>query len=98
LAPLCRRHREHAVLNEERGQLDILAFGTPAVVPAHQSKKLDMKTRVSIPNDVFAKTERLARRSKRSRGELFSAALSEYVARHESTDYAAHSAFNAAAT
>jgi metal-responsive CopG/Arc/MetJ family transcriptional regulator len=31
---------------------------------------------------VFAKAERLARRSKRSRSELFSAALSEYVARH----------------
>ncbi len=41
-----------------------------------------MKTAVSIPNEVFAKVERLARRSKRSRSELFSAALSEYVARH----------------
>jgi len=41
-----------------------------------------MKTAVSIPDDVFAKAERLARRSKRSRSELFSAALSEYVARH----------------
>lgn len=42
-----------------------------------------MKTRVSIPDDVFAKAERLARSSMRSRGELFSAALSEYVARHD---------------
>jgi metal-responsive CopG/Arc/MetJ family transcriptional regulator len=41
-----------------------------------------MKTAVSIPDEVFAKAERLARRSKRSRSELFSAALSEYVARH----------------
>jgi metal-responsive CopG/Arc/MetJ family transcriptional regulator len=41
-----------------------------------------MKTAVSIPNEVFAKAERLARRSNRSRSELFSAALSEYVARH----------------
>jgi predicted transcriptional regulator len=41
-----------------------------------------MKTAVSIPDKVFAKAERLARRSKRSRSELFSAALSEYVARH----------------
>jgi metal-responsive CopG/Arc/MetJ family transcriptional regulator len=41
-----------------------------------------MKTAVSIPDEVFEKAERLARRSKRSRSELFSAALSEYVARH----------------
>jgi metal-responsive CopG/Arc/MetJ family transcriptional regulator len=41
-----------------------------------------MKTAVSIPDEVFAKAERLARRSRRSRSELFSAALSEYVARH----------------
>jgi antitoxin MazE6 len=41
-----------------------------------------MKTAVSIPDEVFAKADRLARRSKRSRSELFSAALSEYLARH----------------
>ena len=41
-----------------------------------------MKTSVSIPDDVFEKVERLARRSKRSRSEVFSAALREYVARH----------------
>ena len=37
---------------------------------------------MSIPDEVFAKAERLARRGRRSRSELFSAALSEYVARH----------------
>jgi len=41
-----------------------------------------MKTAVSIPDDVFQKVERLARRAKRSRSEVFSAALREYVARH----------------
>jgi metal-responsive CopG/Arc/MetJ family transcriptional regulator len=41
-----------------------------------------MKTAVSIPDDVFDKIERLARRGKRSRSEVFSAALREYVARH----------------
>ncbi|MBV9496205.1 MAG: ribbon-helix-helix protein, CopG family [Acidobacteria bacterium] len=41
-----------------------------------------MKTAVSIPDDVFEKVERLARRSKRSRSDVFSAALREYVARH----------------
>jgi metal-responsive CopG/Arc/MetJ family transcriptional regulator len=41
-----------------------------------------MKTAVSIPDDVFEQVERLARRGKRSRSEVFSAALKEYVARH----------------
>jgi metal-responsive CopG/Arc/MetJ family transcriptional regulator len=41
-----------------------------------------MKTAVSIPNDVFENAERLARRMKKSRSELFSRALAEYVARH----------------
>src|SRR6266508_3166723 len=43
---------------------------------------LGMKTAVSIPDEVFAKIERLARRAGRSRSEVFSAALAEYVARH----------------
>ena len=41
-----------------------------------------MKTAVSIPDEVFEKVERLARRGRRSRSEVFSAALREYVARH----------------
>lgn len=41
-----------------------------------------MKTAVSIPDDVFEKVERFARRAKRSRSEVFSAALQEYIARH----------------
>lgn len=43
---------------------------------------LGMKTAVSIPDDVFEEIERLARRSRRSRSEVFSAALKEYIARH----------------
>ncbi len=41
-----------------------------------------MKTAVSIPDEVFEKVERLAKRERRSRSEVFSAALREYVARH----------------
>jgi metal-responsive CopG/Arc/MetJ family transcriptional regulator len=41
-----------------------------------------MKTAVSIPDDVFERAERLARRAKKSRSQLYSAALREYVARH----------------
>jgi metal-responsive CopG/Arc/MetJ family transcriptional regulator len=41
-----------------------------------------MKTAVSVPDDLFAQVDRLARRSHRSRSEVYSAALREYVARH----------------
>ncbi len=41
-----------------------------------------MKTAISIPNNVFAEAERLARHMKKSRSELYSLALAEYVARH----------------
>ena len=41
-----------------------------------------MKTAVSVPDDVFEEAERLERRTKKSRSQLFSEALKEYVARH----------------
>jgi metal-responsive CopG/Arc/MetJ family transcriptional regulator len=41
-----------------------------------------MKTAVSVPDDVFEHAERLARRSRKSRSQLFTEALREYVARH----------------
>ena len=41
-----------------------------------------MKIAVSIPDDVFKEAEQLARRTKRSRSEVYSRALAEYVARH----------------
>ena len=41
-----------------------------------------MKTAVSIPDEIFEKVEWLAEREKRTRSELYSAALREYVARH----------------
>jgi metal-responsive CopG/Arc/MetJ family transcriptional regulator len=41
-----------------------------------------MKTAVSVPDDLFAQVDRLARRSRRSRSDVYSAALREYVARH----------------
>jgi metal-responsive CopG/Arc/MetJ family transcriptional regulator len=42
-----------------------------------------MKTAVSVPDDLFAKVDRLARKSGRSRSEVYSAALREYLARHQ---------------
>jgi metal-responsive CopG/Arc/MetJ family transcriptional regulator len=41
-----------------------------------------MKIAVSVPDDVFERAERLARQAGRSRSEVYSSALREYVARH----------------
>lgn len=41
-----------------------------------------MKTAVSIPDEIFERVERLARRTKRSRSRLFAEAMQEYLARH----------------
>ncbi|MEO8274126.1 MAG: ribbon-helix-helix protein, CopG family [Chloroflexota bacterium] len=41
-----------------------------------------MKTAISVPDDVFQRAEHLARREGRSRSEVYSTALREYVARH----------------
>lgn len=41
-----------------------------------------MKIAVSVPDDVFQEAEELARRMKRSRSEVYSRALAEYIARH----------------
>ena len=45
-----------------------------------------MKTAVSVPDDVFEGAERLARREGRSRSDVYSSALREYVARREPDD------------
>jgi len=42
-----------------------------------------MKTAVSVPDDLFDAAERLARRTRRSRSDVYRRALEEYLARHE---------------
>ena len=42
-----------------------------------------MKTAVSLPDDLFADAERIARRLKKPRSRLYSEAIREYVARHD---------------
>lgn len=42
-----------------------------------------MKTAVSVPDDIFKRADRLARRQRKSRSRLYSDAVTEYVARHD---------------
>lgn len=41
-----------------------------------------MKTAISVPDRVFRKVEQYARRTKKSRSQVYSEAVSEYLARH----------------
>ena len=43
---------------------------------------MGMKMAISIPDPVFQEAERYARRAKRSRSDLYSQAIAEYLARH----------------
>lgn len=56
---------------------------TAAYAWSHRpSYTFGMKTAISIPDDVFSDAEKLARRLKQSRSQLYSRAVREYVARH----------------
>ena len=41
-----------------------------------------MKTAISVPDDVYHGAERYAKRTRKSRSQLYAEALSEYLARH----------------
>lgn len=42
-----------------------------------------MKTAISVPDQIFESAERLASHLKKSRSQMYSEAVAEYVARHE---------------
>jgi metal-responsive CopG/Arc/MetJ family transcriptional regulator len=42
-----------------------------------------MKTAISIPDKIFRDAERLSRRLKKSRSQIYAEAVTEYVARHD---------------
>ena len=42
-----------------------------------------MKTAISIPDEIFRDADRLSRRLKKSRSQLYTEAVTEYVARHD---------------
>jgi metal-responsive CopG/Arc/MetJ family transcriptional regulator len=45
-----------------------------------------MKTAISVPDDVFARVDQMARRHRISRSAVFTAAVKEYVQRHRGDD------------
>lgn len=54
--------------------------------PRSSGYTIGMKTAISIPDEIYRRAERLAKKTKRSRSRLFSDALNEYLARHGDDD------------
>lgn len=44
---------------------------------------MGMKTAVSVPNEVYEQAEELAQRTGRTRSEIYSTALRDYLAHHQ---------------
>ena len=44
---------------------------------------MGMKTAISVPNEVYEQAEELARRTGRTRSEIYSTALRDYLAHHQ---------------
>ncbi len=57
-------------------------FPVDRCIPELSGYTYGMKTAISIPDDVFAEAEQLARELKKSRSRLYGDAVREYVARH----------------
>jgi len=64
----------------------VIALRTPRVA-AGRSRAAGytegMKTAISIPDDVYAEAEQLARSRRKSRSQLYAEAVREYLARHD---------------
>ncbi len=45
-----------------------------------------MKTAISVPGVLFERADKLARKMKKSRSQLYSDAISEYMSRHDSAE------------
>lgn len=60
-------------------------IATRARIASHDSfgYTRSMKTAISLPDEVFHDADRLAKRLKKSRSNLYTEAVAEYVARHE---------------
>jgi predicted transcriptional regulator len=50
---------------------------------------LGMKTAVSLPDEVFKCADRLARKMKKSRSQLYAEAIAEYLALHDADEITA---------
>ncbi len=48
-----------------------------------------MKTAISLPDELFASADSLAKRMRVSRSELYATAVAEFVAKHRSKDITA---------
>ena len=83
--PATRFTRRYTQGRVPRGARRIQAYSLDAQAidgPREIGYTPGMKIAVSVPDDVFEEAGQLARRMKRTRSEVYSRALAEYLARH----------------
>ena len=79
--------RPHFSLIDENADL-WSAYGSAArlkeiiVKRRHRGHTFGMKTAISLPDDLFLAAERQAKRTRKTRSQLYAKALAEYLARH----------------
>lgn len=77
------RYRSRSAVVREASEDDMETRGQGnRLSGARYGYTVGMKTAVSIPDDIFARAERLASRERRTRSEVYATAIDEYLARH----------------
>lgn len=61
----------------------MFSFRTLLARPSAPGYTLGMKTAISIPDKIYTEAERLSRRLKKSRSQVYTEAVTEYIARHD---------------
>jgi hypothetical protein len=77
--------RSDIFLTRIRSHIDLFQWGLTLCGARCRGYTKSMKTAISLPDDVFRDAERYAKRANKSRSQVFSEAVSEYLARR-STD------------
>ena len=63
--------------------ITLVACATTLAPKKSPGYTLGMKTAISIPDKVYSEAERLSRRLKKSRSQVYTEAVTEYIARHD---------------
>lgn len=61
---------------------EILPWASACLGETDRGYTIGMKTAVSLPDKVYREAERHAKRTRKSRSQLYAEALAEYLARH----------------
>ena len=65
------------------GLVPLQSFALPLATHQAPGYTPGMKTAISIPDAIYSEAEQLSRRLKKSRSQIYTEAVTEYIARHD---------------